>query len=252
MLKTVQAASGGGGGNGTVTQVSTGTGLTGGPITTTGTVSLANTTVTAGSYGNSTTVATFTVNSQGQLTAASNATIANITLGNAALSVGGTTTTVGNLTLQNANITSVAATFPNSYLSNSTTTLGNATLTLGNTTTSVGNVNISGSRVDPRANAQSNVASITPNIAVYDQYAVSGQAQALTINAPTGTPVDGNKLILRLLDNGVSQTVSWNATYTVIGTTLPTTTTAGKMVYIGCIYNSANTRWDVVAVTTQA
>ena len=61
---------------GTVTNVATGTGLTGGPITSTGTISLANTAVSAGSYGNATSVASFTVDAQGRLTAASNATIA--------------------------------------------------------------------------------------------------------------------------------------------------------------------------------
>lgn len=45
MLKAVAIfESGGGGGSGTVTQINTGTGLTGGPITTTGTVSVANST----------------------------------------------------------------------------------------------------------------------------------------------------------------------------------------------------------------
>ena len=56
MLKVAGSVGGGGNGTGTVTQVNTGTGLTGGPITTTGTVSLANTAVTAGTYGNATTV----------------------------------------------------------------------------------------------------------------------------------------------------------------------------------------------------
>jgi hypothetical protein len=61
-----------GAGAGTVTSVATGTGLTGGPVTTTGTIALANTAVTAGTYPTS----GITVDAQGRLTAADD-TMAN-------------------------------------------------------------------------------------------------------------------------------------------------------------------------------
>lgn len=107
-------------------------------------------------------------------------------------------------------------------------------------------------RFNPRVFSTTSTASITPDISLYDQYALTAQAAALAINAPIGTPVDGNKLIFRILDNGVARAITWDATYTPIGTNLPTTTTISKTLYVGCIYNSNNTRWDVIAVTLQA
>jgi len=132
------------------------------------------------------------------------------------------------------------------------TALGNNANSTGGFATINGTATLTNKRIDPRVSSTTSTASITPDIASFDQYCVTAQAAALAINAPTGTPVDGNKLIFRLLDNGVSRAITWNGTYTVIGVTLPTTTTASKTTYVGCIYNAANTRWDVIAVTTQA
>ena len=78
----VQLGSGGGGGG--VTSVGTGTGLTGGPITTSGTIAIANTGVVAGTYGSASSVPQIIINAQGQITSA----------GNIAISTGGTVTSI--------------------------------------------------------------------------------------------------------------------------------------------------------------
>jgi len=109
-----------------------------------------------------------------------------------------------------------------------------------------------GLRIDPRVTSAASASSLTPDVSTTDIYAYTALAAGLTINAPTGTPLDGDKLIFRLLDNGTARALTWNATYTIIGVTLPTTTTVSKTTYVGCIYNANNTRWDVIAVTTQA
>ena len=131
-------------------------------------------------------------------------------------------------------------------------TVGATTRNAGDFTTLTASTNMSSTRINPRTSSTSSTATLTPDISAFDQYNLTAQAAGLTVAAPTGVPVDGNKLIIRILDNGTPQTITWNATYTVIGPTLPTTTTANKMIYVGCVYNSTNTRWDVIALATQA
>ena len=129
---------------------------------------------------------------------------------------------------------------------------GATTLAGASIATYSGTETLTNKRIDPRVTSAASASSLTPDISASDVYAYTALAAGLTINAPTGTPLDGDKLIFRLLDNGTSRALTWNATYTVIGVTLPTATTISKTTYVGCIYNANNTRWDVIAVTTQA
>jgi len=163
-----------------------GTALTGGcQLTGNVTLNLANTAVAAGSYGSATQVSQVTIDAQGRITSAANVTIAISTanvsgLGTMATQNANSVTitggSVGNATLANANITSVAATFPNNYLANSSTTLGNTTLTLGSTTTSVGNLtlaNVTVSSGSVTANVTSNSVNFTGTTSVSATFATS-------------------------------------------------------------------------------
>ena len=110
-------------------------------------------------------------------------------------------------------------------------------------------------RVTPRIDTVASAATITPTGDSSDQYTVTALATAATIAAPSGTPTDGQKLVIRIKDNGTARALTWTTTsgaYRAVGVTLPTTTVISKVVYIGCIYNSQDTFWDVIAVAQQA
>jgi hypothetical protein len=106
----------------------------------------------------------------------------------------------------------------------------------------------------------SSTASITSPLAwnsdSFDQYAATAQAAILTISADAGTPTNGQKMIFRFKDNGTARALTWTTgavkAFRPVGVTLPTTTVINKTVYVGCIYNAADSRWDAVAVAQEA
>ena len=94
----------------------------------------------------------------------------------------------------------------------------------------------------------------TPNCDACDQYDLTALAAGATFAFPAGTPVNGQKLIIRILDNGGAQTLAWNSGaggYISRGATLPTTTVISKYLYVGLIYNSTAGKWDCVAVVNE-
>lgn len=80
---------------------------------------------------------------------------------------------------------------------------------------------------------------------------VTALAADATVGAPTGTPVNGNILRIRIKDNGTARALAWNAIYSGIVTDLPTTTTISKVMYLGFIYNSTSSKWEMVALVEE-
>lgn len=115
---------------------------------------------------------------------------------------------------------------------------------------------ISGTRINPRAVAAGATSgTITPNGDTTDVFNAFGLTGAITVATPSGTPVDGQRLMLRFEDNGTGRGITWTTSsgaFRAVGITLPTTTVASKVTYVGCVYNSTDIFWDAIAVATQA
>lgn len=235
---------------GTVTLINTGTGLTGGPITTAGTISLANTTVVAGVYGNASAVSQVTIDAQGRINSASNVVISipsgQVTgLGTMATQNANAVAITGG-TFANANITSVVATFPNSYLTNSSATLGNTSVTLGSTVTSVGNLTVNNETVNGLTAA---IATKTGNYSLTSvDCTVLGNAATgnISITLPTAVGAAGRFYTVKKVDSTANTvTVATTSAQTIDGQ-------ASKVLsiqYDGIQVQSDNANWVVIANT---
>ncbi len=106
--------------------------------------------------------------------------------------------------------------------------------------------------VDPISTSTASSATLTVDSDTTEVAVLTAQAAALTIAAPTGSPVEGQKLIIRVKDDGSARGITFNAIFRAIGITLPTTTVASKITYLGFVYNSTDTKWDAIAVKTEA
>jgi len=131
--------------------------------------------------------------------------------------------------------------------------ISSATNTLPSTvTTLTGTQTLTNKRITPKVVTTTDDATAVINTDITDMYCLTAVANATEFTL-TGTPVDGQKLIIRLKDAGAGKALTWTG-FTAIGVTLPTTTVASKTHYVGCIYNAAAgvTRWEAVAVVAEA
>lgn len=109
-------------------------------------------------------------------------------------------------------------------------------------------------RIAPRINTTASSATPAINTDTTDQFNITALATAITsmTSGMTGTPVDGQKLVVRIRDNGTARAIAWGANWHAVGPALPATTIAGKTLYVGAIWNTTFAWFDVVAVSQEA
>jgi hypothetical protein len=107
-------------------------------------------------------------------------------------------------------------------------------------------------RITRRTGTTASTSSLTIDADSYDRYTVTALAADITVNQPSGTPVDGDQLRLRIKTSGGARAISRNAVFRAIGITLPSSIASGKTFYELYEYNSADSKWDVLATGTEA
>lgn len=112
--------------------------------------------------------------------------------------------------------------------------------------------------LDPRTsnNGVTTSGDITPVFEDIEQYDIIGLTGTSAIKKPTGGQNHAVSKTLTIKDDGSARTLSWETGvsngYRAVNVTLPTTTVAGKIMYVGCKYNSTDSRWDVLAIAQEA
>lgn len=96
----------------------------------------------------------------------------------------------------------------------------------------------------------STTSSATPSVdcSVYDQLNITALATAITGVTVTGTPVDGQRLVVRIKDNGTSRAITWGSSFLAAGSVnLLANTVVGKTHLCGFVYDSVTAKWIALA-----
>jgi len=152
----------------------------------------------------------------------------------------GAQTKAGVLTLSSAPVIAAITNTGTLTLPTSTDTL------VGKATTDT----LTNKRITKREVTTTSSVNPTPASDITDIYTITALAAAATFGAPTGTPTQGQTLLIRIKDDSWGPwALSWNAIYRA-GTDIakPTTTVTGKTMYVGFIYSTTDTKWDLIMV----
>ncbi len=82
-----------------------------------------------------------------------------------------------------------------------------------------------------------------------DIASITWLAQAITsmTSSLTGTPVNGDMMMIQITDNGTARAITWGASFASANATLPTTTVISTLLRVLVQWNSTTSKWECIA-----
>lgn len=115
------------------------------------------------------------------------------------------------------------------------------------TSVGIGSINDSTIRLAAHVYSQASTSILTINADTTDVAVLTAQAASLTIANPTGSPLEAQVLKIRIKDNGTGQTISFGTQFRFSpDLAAPTTTIAGKTLYMEFWRNNTDAKWDMI------
>jgi len=102
-------------------------------------------------------------------------------------------------------------------------------------------------RITKRVLSEASSATPSINTDSYDMYRASALAANVTSITVSGTPTDGQLLLLSFTDNGTPRTLTPWSSFENSTIAFPATTVTSTRLDILCIYNTATSKWRVIA-----
>lgn len=153
----------------------------------------------------------------------------------------GNTSSLSGIILGNGTSAFTALTTPSGISSGTSTVVGT-----GDAQT------LTNKRITSRVGSTASSATPAIDISAYDIFNITALATnitSMTSGLSGGTPTDGQKLIIRIKDNGTSRTITWGASFASSGVaTLLAATVINKQHTVGLIYSSSTSTWVCLAV----
>lgn len=125
---------------------------------------------------------------------------------------------------------------------------GAGALTSAAMTQIAANATVKAHRGIPRIRVQASTATLTPDVDTYNYERVTAQTTGITIAAPTGTPSDGEGLLIEITGTA-ARAITWNAAFEAnsqYSLALPATTVTTKTTFVTFAWSTARSKWLMV------